>query len=71
MVFTARRNSLSSLRTVKSLAFGLLIGFGPIASAETLPRVLDAKGPRMEDRMITKAVREMVGQDHISRRPFR
>ncbi len=70
MVFTARRNSLSSLRTVKSLAFGLLIGFGPIASAETLPRVLDAKGPRMEDRMITKAVREMVGQDHISRRPF-
>jgi carboxyl-terminal processing protease len=41
-----------------------------MALAESLPRVLEVAGPRAEDRMVTKAVRQMVAQEHISRRVF-
>jgi carboxyl-terminal processing protease len=62
-------------RLLPSLVSGLVllsaVGSQPtLLWAESLPRVAESPGPRSEDRIIAKTVKQLVEQNHISRRMF-
>lgn len=59
---------LKRLCSRTALAIGLMGATIAYSLAESLPRVLEATGPRVEDRTIAKVVKRMVERDHISRR---
>jgi carboxyl-terminal processing protease len=59
---------LRSFCSRASLAVGLVGSISAYSIAESYPRVLEATGPRVEDRTIAKVVKKMVERDHISRR---
>ncbi len=66
----SRQLSMKSLSNPSLLTCLCLLLSASYAFADKLPRVIEAEGPRAEDRMITRKVLELVTQGHVSQRAF-